>query len=135
MALRQHQRKRGGLEIPRTTHDERWNRSVGVDPKVFGALVGLGDEIYQASLEGNAKMDQNPVDRQACPARRIIERVNRVPQTGLFAQSGKTQALGKMLAVTFAKEGSGDEVAYRRVGLNCQTLRHQLPSAFDEAQL
>ena len=40
-----------------------------------------------------------------------------------------------MLAVTFAKEGSGDEVAYRRVGLNCQTLRHQLPSAFDEASL
>src|ERR1700749_2463727 len=111
MALRQHQRKGRGLEIRRSIHDERRNHSVGINPKVFGSLVRFAIEIYQASLEGNAEMDKNPVDREACPARRIVEGVHRAPPTGLFRKASETQAFGELLALTFPFEVSpGDEV-------------------------
>jgi hypothetical protein len=50
--------------------------------------------------------------------------------------SRETQALGKVLAVTRAVNGGpGEEVAYRRPGMNRQPLRHQLLGAFGVAQL
>jgi hypothetical protein len=55
---------------------------------------------------------------------------------GLFGDPGETQTLGKVLAATFRyNEGPNDELACRRLELNRQALRHQLPGVFGNAKL
>jgi hypothetical protein len=76
MSLRQHHRKGGAFGMRLAVDDERWDHPVGIEPKIIGAFVRPCRKIHQARLEGHAKLDEYPVDRQARPAGRIMENVH-----------------------------------------------------------
>jgi hypothetical protein len=67
---------------------------------------------------------------------RVASRFLKCRSGRAIGHASETQTFGEMLAVPcLLEDDPGDDIAYRRLGLDRQAVRHQPPGAFDLAQL